>query len=452
MNYNSGVATMASEAKGSGLAVTLKPGQDTILAALGELNITAALSKEDTAKPTTVLSGATASAPSIEAPSGGSLLNSPIQSGGLSGRRRAKNNLKLGSLPGSNVSSPSGSPVRPIKDLTLNRSETESVKKESPLRGKCSEGVLIVDKVGYDNDLELNPEDFVILEGDVGAGAGGVVKKVQHIPTGIVMAQKLMHVEPKPDKQRMLLRELQFTKQCQHQNIVEYFGAYHDKGEIYLCMEYMNCGALNDVLSKAGPLPEHVVAQIAVNVLNGLIYLKVHHRVMHRDVKPSNILINTDGAIKVCDFGVSGVLDLNSMAASFVGTQSYMAPERLEGKTYAAQSDVWSLGLTLLELVLGRYPFHPEELKTRTGALREPTLFELLNFIVTRPPPHVPSDRGFSEDFQDFIRMCLMKDEKMRPTPSSLRNHPWIQKAEERNFDMKEWMTTLNVDLKRPEL
>jgi len=112
---------------------------------------------------------------------------------------------------------------------------------------------------------------------------------------------------------------------------------------------------------------------------------------------------------------------------------------------------VWSLGLTLLELVLGRYPFHPEGLKTRTGAAREPTLFELLNFIVTRPSPNVPSDRGFSEEFQDFIRLCLMKDEKKRPNPSSLRNHPWIIKAEERNFDMKKWIEELPFALKRPD-
>jgi serine/threonine protein kinase len=94
--------------------------------------------------------------------------------------------------------------------------------------------------------------------------------------------------------------------------------------------------------------------------LKGLRYLREKHQIIHRDVKPSNILVNSSGDIKICDFGVSGQL-IDSMANSFVGTRSYMSPERLQGTNYSVQSDIWSLGLSLVEMALGMYPIPPPD-------------------------------------------------------------------------------------------
>ena len=98
-------------------------------------------------------------------------------------------------------------------------------------------------------------------------------------------------------------------------------------------------------------------------VLRGLSYLREKHQIIHRDVKPSNILVNSQGEIKICDFGVSGQL-IDSMANSFVGTRSYMSPERLQGSNYSVASDLWSLGLSMLEISLGMYPIPPPDLQT----------------------------------------------------------------------------------------
>ena len=109
-----------------------------------------------------------------------------------------------------------------------------------------------------------------------------------------------------------------------------------------------------------------VLGKITVAVLSGLIYLYESHRIMHRDIKPSNVLVNSKGAIKLCDFGVSGEL-VNSVANTFVGTSTYMAPERIQGSHYTIKSDVWSVGLTVMELAIGRFPFDASETQGAGG-------------------------------------------------------------------------------------
>ncbi|KAJ8792933.1 hypothetical protein J1605_003901 [Eschrichtius robustus] len=121
-------------------------------------------------------------------------------------------------------------------------------------------------------------------------------------------------------------------------------------------------GSLDQVLKEAKRIPEEILGKVSIAVLRGLAYLREKHQIMHRDVKPSNILVNSRGEIKLCDFGVSGQL-IDSMANSFVGTRSYMSPERLQGTHYSVQSDIWSMGLSLVELSIGRYPIPPPDAK-----------------------------------------------------------------------------------------
>ncbi|CAG5864897.1 unnamed protein product [Menidia menidia] len=165
---------------------------------------------------------------------------------------------------------------------------------------------------------ELKDEDFDPIC-ELGAGNGGVVNKVRHKPSGLVMARKLIHLEIKPAIRNQIIRELQVLHECNSPYIVGFYGAFYSDGEISICMEHMDGGSLDQVLKEARRIPEDILGK----VLRGLAYLREKHQIMHRDVKPSNILVNSRGEIKLCDFGVSGQL-IDSMANSFVGTRSYM--------------------------------------------------------------------------------------------------------------------------------
>jgi mitogen-activated protein kinase kinase len=135
---------------------------------------------------------------------------------------------------------------------------------------------------------------------------------------------------------------------------------------------------------------------------------------MHRDLKPSNILVNSKGQIKLCDFGVSSELE-GSVAETFVGTGTYMAPERIQGSPYTVKSDVWSVGLTVMELAIGKFPFGGN-----VGPGGPQGILDLLQQIVLEPAPKLPKSDAFPSILEDMIAKCLMKDPAERPTPKEL--------------------------------
>nr|XP_023020945.1 dual specificity mitogen-activated protein kinase kinase dSOR1 [Leptinotarsa decemlineata] len=175
---------------------------------------------------------------------------------------------------------------------------------------------------------EFSDDDFEKL-GELGSGNGGVVTKVRH-KSGLIMARKLIHLEVKPAIKKQIIRELKVLHECNFAHIVGFYCAFYSDGEISICMEYMDAGSLDLILKKAGLIPENILGKITSAVLKGLSYLRDKHAIMHRDVKPSNILVNSSGEIKICDFGVSGQL-IDSMANSFVGTRSYMSVQDESG-------------------------------------------------------------------------------------------------------------------------
>ena len=173
----------------------------------------------------------------------------------------------------------------------------------------------------------------------------------------------------------------------------------------------MDGGSLDKLVTPGiGIRDEKILAWVTSCTVRGLKYLKDSLNIIHRgtspiphsytDVKPTNILINTKGEIKLCDFGVSGNL-VASLAKTNIGCQSYMAPERIRGEnsstgsilTYSVQSDIWSLGLSILEIAKGIYPYPPETYNS---------VFAQLSAIVDGEPPDLPEE--FSELAQRFVR------------------------------------------------
>ncbi|KAI8323677.1 Pkinase-domain-containing protein [Martensiomyces pterosporus] len=286
-------------------------------------------------------------------------------------------------------------------------------------------------------EYDLKDENIKVMK-KLGEGSVGTVHKVEYLPKKKTMARKLMAVYPDETNHRQIMRELKLLKQCQSPYIVKFYGAYYsddDDGQsIAICMEYCGGGSLDGIYKRIaemhGHIGEGVLGKVAVAVLNGLVHLH-SYRVIHRDVKPSNILVTGKGEIKLCDFGVSGEL-VDSIAQTFVGTSYYMAPERIQGDRYAVQSDIWSLGLTLIEVSQNQFPFPPP-------GHRQLSVIELLEYIIHMPVPEMDKAK-FSPECCDFVSVCLIKDPNQRPTPSQLLDHPFIKKAASKRLDLKKWV------------
>ncbi|EGO53564.1 hypothetical protein NEUTE1DRAFT_92974 [Neurospora tetrasperma FGSC 2508] len=243
--------------------------------------------------------------------------------------------------------------------------------------------------------------------------------------SGKVMAMKEIRLELDESKFSTILKELVILHECASPYIIDFYGAFYQEGAVYMCIEYMDGGSIDKLY--AGGIPENVLRKITYATIMGLKCLKEDHNIIHRDVKPTNILVNTNGQVKICDFGVSGNL-VASIAKTNIGCQSYMAPERISGGgmsaaggaaagTYSVQSDIWSLGLTIIECAMGRYPYPPEV---------SSTIFSQLSAIVEGDPPGLPSE-GYSGTAQDFVKSCLNKIPAKRHTYPMLLMHPWIK-------------------------
>ena len=228
--------------------------------------------------------------------------------------------------------------------------------------------------------------------------------------------------------------------------------------EIVIIMEYMNLGSLDKILQvykehcrrtgqKINPKSSwfnrnFVISRIAHDVLNGLDFLYDNFKIIHRDIKPSNILLNSKGLVKICDFGVSKNT-VNSIVDTFVGTSTYMSPERIQGGIYTTKGDVWSLGLSIIELLTGKFPLDNRDVSYKDefnninnknslmnmdgdNSLRPDGILDLLQRIVNEPSPHLPTSYSFDENLIDFVNKCCIKNPDERASIKELLKHKYI--------------------------
>ena len=241
------------------------------------------------------------------------------------------------------------------------------------------------------SDIQLD----TTVDARLGRGASGSVHRATHIPSGTPLAVKQIPIDLSEAKSKQIVTELRTLHTSECRQVVGFYGAFYRERMMTLVLEYMDVGSLKDFMTRvkenerrglagAGRVTEQLVSLLCHEVLLALHYLHSVKRLIHRDIKPSNILLNSRGDVKLADFGVSGEVEADMQGKmTFVGTLIYMSPERITGAQHGYDSDVWSLGLTMMECLLGRFPYQPttpdnrkrqvalQQHQTANGALRD---------------------------------------------------------------------------------
>ncbi|GAB0092978.1 dual specificity mitogen-activated protein kinase kinase hemipterous [Sergentomyia squamirostris] len=318
-------------------------------------------------------------------------------------------------------------PVRGFQGLP-SRIEPETENKLRTIMKRS--GILCIDGKEYQTDIR-DLED----QGELGNGTSGQVVKMLHIESKTIIAVKQMRRTGNEEENKRIIMDLDVvlkSHDCPY--IVRCLGCFITQTDVWICMELM--ASCFDKLQKKSnlPVPEEILGKVTVATVKALAYLKDKHGVIHRDVKPSNILIDEKGVIKLCDFGISGRLVDSKAKTRSAGCAAYMAPERIDPKKpeYDIRADVWSLGITLVELATGSFPYKGCK-----------TDFEVLTKVLESDPPSLPTDQGFSVEFQDFVKKCLTKNSHRRPKYPELLRQPFLKRYEDQYVDVPSWFSSV---------
>ncbi|GIQ80494.1 hypothetical protein KIPB_001300 [Kipferlia bialata] len=271
------------------------------------------------------------------------------------------------------------------------------------------------------------PTDRYTLRQLVGQGASGRVYRATECTTGREVAVKVAAVGD--GDMPALLNEIALMRVSQHAGIVKLLDVLYDKGrcEVWIVMEYMRAGSLADVLQNQGTLDEAAIASVAKSVLQVLAFLHKNSRI-HRDIKSDNLLLSNQGDVKLSDFGFCVQLAVEQTTRrSVVGTPYWMSPELIRGSDYTTSTDIWSLGILLLELAESEPPY-----------MQLPPLRAVF-LIATRPAPSLRDRAEHSYPFRDFLRRCLQKQPGSRATAEELLQHPFITNAQQDTVTLRRY-------------
>ncbi|CAM6043937.1 unnamed protein product [Sphagnum compactum] len=266
--------------------------------------------------------------------------------------------------------------------------------------------------------------DYNILE-EIGQGVSATVYRAICLPFNEIVAIKSLDLEKCNSNLDEIRREAMTLSLISHPNVVKAHVSFMVEQNLWVVMPYMSGGSCLHIMKAAFPdgFDEPVIATVLRECLKALEYLHRHGHI-HRDVKAGNILVDGNGAVKLGDFGVSACMfdtgDRQRSRNTFAGTPCWMAPEVMEQlHGYDFKADIWSFGITALELAHGHAPFS-----------KYPPMKVLLMTLQNAPPGlDYDRDKRFSKSFKEMIAMCLVKDPAKRPTAEKLLRHSFFKHA-----------------------
>lgn len=282
------------------------------------------------------------------------------------------------------------------------------------------------------------PSDYKLLE-EVGYGASATVYRAIYLPFNEVVAVKCLDLDRCNSNLDDIRREAQTMSLIDHPNVIRAYCSFVVDSNLWVVMPFMaegSCLHLMKIAYQDG-FEESAIGSILKETLKALEYLHRQGHI-HRDVKAGNILLDTNGVVKLADFGVSACMfdtgDRQRSRNTFVGTPCWMAPEVLQpGSGYNSKADIWSFGITALELAHGHAPFS-----------KYPPMKVLLMTIQNAPPGlDYDRDKKFSKSFKEMVAMCLVKDQTKRPTAEKLLKHSFFKHAKPPELSVKKLFADL---------